>query len=30
MLAMASYWTLIIVIAVLVVGGYAYHKLGPN
>ena len=30
MLAMASHWTLIIVIVALVLGGYAYHKLGPN
>ena len=30
MLAMASYWTLIIVIVALVLGGYAYYKLGPN
>jgi hypothetical protein len=30
MLAMASYWTLIIVIVGLVLGGYVYHKLGRN
>jgi hypothetical protein len=30
MLAMASYWTLIIVIVVAVIGIYAYRKMGSN
>jgi hypothetical protein len=30
MLAMASHWTLIIVIVALVLGGYVYYKLGSN
>jgi uncharacterized membrane protein len=30
MLAMASYWTLIIVIVVSVLGVYAYRKMGPS
>jgi hypothetical protein len=30
MLAMASHWTLIIVIVVGVLGVFAYRKMGPN
>jgi hypothetical protein len=30
MLAMASYWTLVIVIVALVLGVVAYRKMGPN
>ncbi len=30
MLAIASYWTLIIVIALTVVGIFVYRKLGPG
>jgi hypothetical protein len=30
MLAMASYWTLVIVIVVLVLGVFAYRKMGPS
>jgi len=30
MLAVASYWTLIIVIVVTVLGVYGYRKMGPN